>query len=302
MNKVFASPEQAIADIAEGATIAIAGFSVAHRFATSLILALRDKGTRNLTIVCNSLGDPGATRGQILAENGQVKKLIAAFSVRPGTPTASEEQIASGKMEVELVPQGILVERCRAGGAGIPAFYSPTSVGSLLTKGKEIRNFNGKPHVLEHVVARSCRLKADIVEQDEYERTGLRAVLNYGLTFAHAFEDLGYRRLEWLCNSLNERSRGAAERFGFTFEGIARQHMFAKGKNRDTAWFSITDKEWPGLRDRFERWLDDFRPARFSDDILTRPHRAFRAGNQGNLMVFVVMQAHRAALRVLPKP
>ncbi|HSC94745.1 MAG TPA: 3-oxoacid CoA-transferase [Burkholderiales bacterium] len=152
MDKIFASPEQAIADIQDGATIAIAGFSVAHRFATSLILALREKGTRELTLVCNSLGDPGATRGQILAENRQVKKLIAAFSVRPGTPTASEAQIAAGEMEVELVPQGILVERCRAGGAGIPAFYSPTSVGTDLVKGREVREFDGKPHVLEHAI------------------------------------------------------------------------------------------------------------------------------------------------------
>src|SRR5450759_2510729 len=152
MDKVFASPEQAIADIPDGATIAIAGFSVGHRFATSLILALRDKGTKELCLVCNSLGDPGATRGQILAENKQVKKLIAAFSVRPGTPTASEEQIVSGEMAVELVPQGILVERCRAGGAGIPAFYSPTSVGTALVEGKEIREFDGKPHVLEHAI------------------------------------------------------------------------------------------------------------------------------------------------------
>ena len=152
MDKIFSSPEQAIADVQDGATIAIAGFSVGHRFATSLILALREKGTRNLTLVCNSLGDPGATRGQILAENGQVKKLMAAFSVRPGTPTASEEQITAGKMEVELVPQGILVERCRAGGAGIPAFYSPTSVGTDLTAGREIRDFDGKPHVLEYAI------------------------------------------------------------------------------------------------------------------------------------------------------
>ncbi len=152
MNKVVGSPEQAVADIPEGATIAIAGFSVGHRFATSLILALRDRATKSLTLVCNSLGDPGATRGQILAENRQVKKLIAAFSVRPGTPTASEEQIAAGEMEVELVPQGILVERCRAGGAGIPAFYSPTSVGTDLVKGREIREFNGKPHVLEYAI------------------------------------------------------------------------------------------------------------------------------------------------------
>ena len=113
MDKVFASPEQAIADIPDGATVAIAGFSVGHRFATSLILALSDKGTKELCLVCNSLGDPGATRGQILAENKQVKKLIAAFSMRPGTPTASEDQIATGTMAVELVPQGILVERCR---------------------------------------------------------------------------------------------------------------------------------------------------------------------------------------------
>jgi 3-oxoacid CoA-transferase len=152
MNKVFDSPGQAVADIADGAAIAIAGFSVGHRFATSLILALRDRGTKDLTLVCNSLGDPGATRGQILAENGQVKKLIAAFSVRPGTPTASEDQITAGTMDVELVPQGVLVERCRAGGAGIPAFYSPTGVGTELAAGREIREFDGKPHVLEHAI------------------------------------------------------------------------------------------------------------------------------------------------------
>jgi len=148
MDKVIDSPQKAIADIPDGATIPIAGFSVGHRFATSLLRALRDKGTKELCLVCNSLGDPGAERGQMLAENKQVKKLIAAFSVRPGTPTASEEQIGTGEMAVELVPQGILVERCRAGGAGIPAFYSPTSVGTAIADGKEIRNFDGKPHVL----------------------------------------------------------------------------------------------------------------------------------------------------------
>jgi 3-oxoacid CoA-transferase len=152
MDKIFSSPEQAIADVPDGATIAIAGFSVGHRFATSLIIALRDKGTKNLTLVCNSLGDSGATRGQILAENNQVKKLMAAFSVRPGSPTASEDQITAGTMEVELVPQGILVERCRAGGAGVPAFYSPTSVGTDLVTGREIREFGGKPYVLEHAI------------------------------------------------------------------------------------------------------------------------------------------------------
>ncbi len=152
MDKTYPSPEAAIADIGNGATIAIAGFSVGHRFATSLILALRAQGTKDLCIVCNSLGDPGAHRGQILAENRQIRKLIAAFSIRAGTPTASEAQIAAGEMDVELVPQGILVERCRAGGAGIPAFYSPTSVGTALAEGREIREFNGRPHVLEYAI------------------------------------------------------------------------------------------------------------------------------------------------------
>jgi len=77
------------------------------------------------------------------------------------------------------------------------------------------------------------------------------------LLAVNAFDALDYRRLEWRCDSLNERSRRAAERFGFTFEGVLRQHMVAKGRNRDTATFSITDKEWPERRERFERWLDD---------------------------------------------
>lgn len=76
----------------------------------------------------------------------------------------------------------------------------------------------------------------------------------------HVFDDLGYRRLEWKCNARNERSRAAAERFGFTYEGTFRQHMWVKGANRDTAWYSLLDGEWPAVRAAFERWLD---PANF---------------------------------------
>jgi RimJ/RimL family protein N-acetyltransferase len=71
----------------------------------------------------------------------------------------------------------------------------------------------------------------------------------------HAFDDLGYRRLEWKCDSLNGPSRRAAERFGFTYEGVFRQHMVVNGRNRDTAWFSIIDGEWPAVRAAFEAWL-----------------------------------------------
>jgi RimJ/RimL family protein N-acetyltransferase len=75
------------------------------------------------------------------------------------------------------------------------------------------------------------------------------------LAARHAFDDLGNRRLEWKCNNDNARSKRAAERFGFTFEGIFRQHSIARGKNRDTAWFSIIDREWPAVRAAFEAWL-----------------------------------------------
>jgi RimJ/RimL family protein N-acetyltransferase len=79
----------------------------------------------------------------------------------------------------------------------------------------------------------------------------------------HVFEALGYRRFEWKCHALNEPSRRAALRFGFSFEGIFRNHMVAKGRNRDTAWFAMIDTEWPGLRAEYERWLD---PANFDDE------------------------------------
>ena len=79
----------------------------------------------------------------------------------------------------------------------------------------------------------------------------------------HAFEDLGYRRLEWKCDSLNAPSRRAAERFGFSFEGVFAQHMIYKGRNRDTAWYAITDRRWPAVRTAFEAWLE---PANFDAD------------------------------------
>jgi RimJ/RimL family protein N-acetyltransferase len=79
----------------------------------------------------------------------------------------------------------------------------------------------------------------------------------------HAFEDLGNRRFEWKCDASNARSRRAAERFGFTFEGVFRQHMIVKGRNRDTAWFALLDGEWPPARAAFEAWLD---PANFDAD------------------------------------
>ena len=89
------------------------------------------------------------------------------------------------------------------------------------------------------------------------------------LLAAYVFDELGYRRLEWKCNALNQASRRAAERFGFAFEGVFRHHMVVKGRNRDTAWYAITDEEWPAVRGAFEAWL---RPENF-DEAGRQRHR-----------------------------
>jgi RimJ/RimL family protein N-acetyltransferase len=83
------------------------------------------------------------------------------------------------------------------------------------------------------------------------------------LAARHVFDDLGYRRFEWKCNNLNEPSKASARRFGFTFEGVFRQHMWTKGANRDTAWFAMIDKDWPRMRAAYQRWLE---PANFDAD------------------------------------
>jgi RimJ/RimL family protein N-acetyltransferase len=100
----------------------------------------------------------------------------------------------------------------------------------------------------------------------ELQRTPAATEVIY-LMARHAFEELKVRRLEWKCDAGNERSRRAAERFGFTFEGVFRQHMLVKDRNRDTAWFSLLDGEWPAVRDAFEAWLD---AANFDDDGVQR--------------------------------
>jgi RimJ/RimL family protein N-acetyltransferase len=96
----------------------------------------------------------------------------------------------------------------------------------------------------------------DIMYTRRFQRTAAATEAMY-LMARHAFEDLGYRRYEWKCNALNEPSRRAALRLGFTFEGIFRQHMIVKGKNRDTAWFAMLDSEWPLRKRNFERWLEE---------------------------------------------
>ncbi|WP_223593296.1 CoA transferase subunit A [Neobacillus bataviensis] len=142
--KVITDFNEAIQDIQDGATIIVGGFGLSG-IPENLILALREKGTKDLTIVSNNCGVDDWGLGLLLA-NKQIKKMVASYV---GENKIFEKQFLSGELEVELVPQGTLAERIRAGGAGIPGFYTPTGVGTTIAEGKEQRLFNGRPHLLE---------------------------------------------------------------------------------------------------------------------------------------------------------
>jgi 3-oxoacid CoA-transferase len=152
MDKIFGSPEDAIADLTDGASVAVTGFGTSYGFPVSLLVATKEKEVKNLCLVSNGLGAVGQLRSMMLIANNQVKRLIVSFSWRPGPRTPADDQIEAGDIEVELVPQGILVERMRAGGAGIPAFYSPTGIGTSVAEGKEIREFDGKQYIMEKAI------------------------------------------------------------------------------------------------------------------------------------------------------
>jgi len=148
----MASAAEAVADIEDGASLGIAGFGVSHRYPSTLITALRDKGPTGLTVYCNGLGQPGFPTAHLLADNHQIGHLVTCFSARPGVVSEAEKQIDAGEMTLEMVAQGTLVERMRAGGAGIPALYTPTGYGTEIAEGKDIRYFDGRPYVLEKAI------------------------------------------------------------------------------------------------------------------------------------------------------
>ena len=162
-SKVYPDGQAALADLPDGATVFIDGFGGPGGMAHYLLVALRDGGRRNLTIVSNTAGiarvvsfgtPPGRTAidHSLLIENGQVGKAIASFPVSPSVSRPSQFELAyrRGEVDLELVPQGTLAERLRAGGAGITAFYTPTGAGTLIAEGKETRTIDGREYILEY--------------------------------------------------------------------------------------------------------------------------------------------------------
>jgi 3-oxoacid CoA-transferase A subunit len=147
MDKRIASADAAIARLTAGATILMGGFGLCG-IPENLIAAVRRKGTKDLTIVSNNAGVDDFGIG-VLLQQRQVKKMISTYV---GENKLFEQLVLSGELQVELNPQGTLSERLRAGGAGIPAFYTPTGYGTMVAEGKETREFDGRPYVMERCI------------------------------------------------------------------------------------------------------------------------------------------------------
>ena len=147
MDKRIASPDAALANLRDGMTILMGGFGLCG-IPENLIEAVRRKGTKHLTVVSNNAGVDDFGIG-LLLQNRQVRKMISTYV---GENKLFEQLVLSGELQVELNPQGTLAERLRAGGAGIPAFYTPTGYGTMVAEGKETREFDGRHYVLERAL------------------------------------------------------------------------------------------------------------------------------------------------------
>jgi 3-oxoacid CoA-transferase subunit A len=147
MNKVVNNVTEAIAGIEDGMTLMVGGFGLCG-IPENAIAQLAKSGIKDLTCISNNAGVDDFGLG-LLLQNKQVKKMISSYV---GENDEFERQMLSGELEVELIPQGTLAERCRAGGAGIPAFFTPAGYGTEVAEGKETRLFNGKWHILEHAL------------------------------------------------------------------------------------------------------------------------------------------------------
>jgi 3-oxoacid CoA-transferase subunit A len=145
--KVYKDAKSALTGVKDHMTILVGGFGLCG-IPENLILALRDTGAKGLTCVSNNAGIDDFGLG-LLLQTKQIKKMVSSYV---GENATFEKQFLSGELEVELCPQGTLAERLRAGGAGIPAFFTPTGVGTLVAEGKEVRNIDGRDYVLEKAI------------------------------------------------------------------------------------------------------------------------------------------------------
>ncbi len=170
MKLIYSAFAEAVQDIPDGATLMVGGFGLVG-IPENLILALVDKGVRDLTVISNNCGVDDWGLG-LLLKNRQIKRMIGSYV---GGNKEFERQLISGELEVQLMPQGTLAEKIRAGGAGIPAFYTPAGVGTIMAENRETRNFGGKTFLLEEALKADFSLiraaKADRMGNLIYNKT-----------------------------------------------------------------------------------------------------------------------------------
>lgn len=170
MKKIFTSFEEAVQDIRDGMTLMVGGFGLVG-IPENLIKALCEKNVKDLTVISNNCGVDDWGLG-LLLQNKQIKKMISSYV---GENKEFERQVLSGELEVQLTPQGSLAEKIRAGGAGIPAFYTPAGVGTPIAEGRETREFHGKEYLLEEALTADFSLikawKADKMGNVIYRKT-----------------------------------------------------------------------------------------------------------------------------------
>jgi 3-oxoacid CoA-transferase len=212
MDKVVGSAAEAVSDLTPGSVIGVGGFGIVHAFPVHLIGAVRELGLTDLVIVTNSLGSETG-HPLSLVQHGQVRKLIAAFSVRPGSSIGSADAISPVPLDIELVPQGLLAERLRAAGAGMGPFFSPVAADTVLAEGKERRVYFGRDYVLEQPLP-----------------------LDFGLIYAHAADQAG-----------NLVFRGASQNFGPSVAKAARIVIAEVDEIVDVGTLSPDDIGLPGI-------------------------------------------------------
>lgn len=170
MNKIVKSAKEALDGVRDNMTILVGGFGLCG-IPENLIIALRDSGVRNLTCVSNNAGVDTFGLG-LLLQTKQIRKMLSSYV---GENATFEKQFLGGELELEFCPQGTLAERLRAGGAGIPAFFTPTGVGTLIAEGKEQRTFEGRPYIMERGIVGDFALvrawKADPFGNLVYRKT-----------------------------------------------------------------------------------------------------------------------------------
>ncbi len=183
--RICASAHEAVADIPDGATLLVHSFGPPQAWPTDCLLALADRGVRDLTVVCNTPAG-GPTSLNVLADKRQIRRLVCSYVAGPSLDTPIAQQVRAGEIELEMVPQGTLVERVRAGGAGLAGFFTPTGVGTPAAAGKEERVFDGRRYVFERAIRGDFALlqgyRADPAGNLVYRR-GMR---NFGPAFAMA--------------------------------------------------------------------------------------------------------------------